>query len=392
MKKVLILAHNFPPAMDGGSQLLLRIAKILKRDKEEVVVFTSDCYSTDDYIDPKAPKLKSGWQKEKGFKIFRLKTYRWGRVPLGFLGKKISLFSLFKTGPVFLSLPFSWLRKWRPEVIIAGVFPTTIPFYAWLFKKIIGSKLILLPCFHAEDKDFYRFPLIPILKQADLIYALTKYEKSLYIKKFKIGSKKIVVFKPPISDKLLLGEKESPNFPKKPTLLFMGSQSAHKKIDLLVEAFSELASKPEYEDLRLIIAGKKTLFSPAIEKKIGELDGEVRKKIKTLGKYTEKEKKKLIDKASVLINPSNHESLGLVLLEAWARKKPVIAANLDSLKEVIEDKKSGFLFQKDDLEDLVKKIRQVIDNQKKAKRMGEKGYQNLVKKFALDSTFREMEI
>jgi len=61
MQKVLIFSHNFPPAIDGGSQILFKIAQSLKKKGNEIVVLTSDALSTDDYINPKRKRLKPGW-------------------------------------------------------------------------------------------------------------------------------------------------------------------------------------------------------------------------------------------------------------------------------------------------------------------------------------------
>jgi len=363
MKRILFFSHVFPPAVDGGSRILAKMAGLAEKQGREVLVLTSDAFSTDDYIDPKAKRLSPA--REKG--VIRLKTFRSG-------GRLIRRFT---PGPIFLSLPLLSLRKWRPDLIIAGVFPTSVPFYAWLIAKICRTKLALLPCFHPDDQEFYRPLLTNILKKADFIYALTNQEKAFYSKRFKISRKKIKVFKPPIDESLIIKKDRKARFPQEPVLLFLGNQSAHKRIEFLIDAFEKLAER--LPRLKLVIAGKRTLYSPKIDQRIGRLPERIKKKVRIINGYDRKAEKRLLDQAWVLVNPSIHESLGLVFLEAWARKKPVIGARIPALEEVIRDGKEGLLFEKDDRESLIEKITRLISNRRLAVKMGESGWQKMLK-------------
>ncbi len=375
MQKVLIFSHNFPPAIDGGSQILFKIAQSLKKKGNEIVVLTSDALSTDDYINPKRKRLKPGWGRVNNLKVFRIKTFKY----FPRIIKKI-----FLGGPIFSGFPISWVKKYQPKIIIGGVFPTLIPLYSWFLAKILKAKLVLLPCFHQDDQGFYNPWLIGSLKRADKVLALSRHEKRFYVKKLGIKSKKILIFRPPINNSFLLEGKAK--FSKPPTLVYVGSQAAHKRIEFLIDAFERLAK--DYKKLKLIIAGPRTLYSPIIDQRIKNLPVEIKKRVKVLGKFSEAKKKKLLDQAWVLVNPSVHESLGLVFLEAWARKKPVIAADIPILREIINDGENGFLFKKDDLNDLKNKIRKIVSNKRKTVRMGEEGCQNVVSNFTAGTNFK----
>lgn len=357
--KVLIFSHNFLPSVDGGSQVMAKISQILS-SSAEVTVFTSDAVSTDDYLDPKAKRLKSEGN------IVRLKTAR----KISRLTRRLTM------GPIFAKLPILPILMLKPKVIIAGVFPTIMPFYAYLASLLTGAKLILVPCFHTGDPEFYRPYLKFVLKRANKIAALSQHEKQFYIKKMGISQKKVFIFKPPVEKKLLLSGQVK--FIENPTILFLGSQSAHKKIELLIKAFEVINQK--YPKSRLIIAGQRTLYSPLIEKAIVN-------NTKIIFNPSEDEKINLIDQAWVLVNPSVHESLGLVFLEAWARKKPVIGADIPTLRELIENGKNGFLFEKDNFNDLIDKIEKIINNQSKAEEFGKHGFKKIVKEYADNHSF-----
>lgn len=396
--RVLVLSHIMPPGIDGGSKIILQIAKVWQKKSEKLKVITTDAYSTDDFISPNKRKLPAGEVTIEDLKVTRVKTNRSRHNFFGIL-KKITFipairqfFSLLQTGPI-LKFPLKQTRQFKPDLIIAGVYPTLMPVYACLLSKLTGAELALVPCFHPDDVNFYRWPLTRVLKQADFIYALTKFEKDFYINQMNINEDKIIIFTPWVSEGLKLSPEDKIELSEIPTLVFLGVQAAHKRIELLIDAFEQLkkSDDPILKKLNLIIAGKETLYTPKIKERLNNLPDEIRNQIELIGEFAQDQEKELLDQAWLTINPSKHESLGLVFLESWARKKPVIAAKLEPLKQIIEEGKTGYLFDKDDLDDLVNKIKQALKNKQKIINMGEEGYQKVVKQFSKDQVFKRFE-
>ncbi len=70
---------------------------------------------------------------------------------------------------------------------------------------------------------------------------------------------------------------------------------------------------------------------------------------------------------------SGRDMSPLTLQEAQLMEKPVIATNVGGIPELLENKKSGFLVEKDNSEDLIKKISYILENQKESKQMGKSG-------------------
>jgi len=379
--KILVFSHTFPPAIDGGSQILLKLSLALQQ-KAQVKILTSDAFLSDDFINPKRKRISQGWRQKFGFSVFYAKTFRCQRKVLRLIEalipfKKVKEFlSLFQTGPVFLRLPVKWVKAWHPKIILAGVFPTTIPLYAWLMAKLTKAKLVILPCFHINDKSFYRFPLINILKKADLVLTLTGYEKKFFIDKLALEPDRVAVYQPSVGQELLIGDNKA-KFNPAPNLIFLGNQAAHKRIELLIDAFSQIAKRNK--KISLTIAGKRTLYSPVVDQHIKSLPENIRRRVKVYHEFDRNLEKKLLDQTWLMILPSIHESFGLVFLEAWARKKPVMAVNTPVARQVVEDGVDGFLFKKDNLADLKKKILELVNNQDLARKMGESGYNKLRK-------------
>jgi len=74
----------------------------------------------------------------------------------------------------------------------------------------------------------------------------------------------------------------------------------------------------------------------------------------------------------ILIIPSLWEGLSIVALEAMASGVPIIASDAGGLKEIIEDDKTGLLFEPGNFKDLAKKILWAIENYDKMNSMAEK--------------------
>jgi len=75
------------------------------------------------------------------------------------------------------------------------------------------------------------------------------------------------------------------------------------------------------------------------------------------------------------ILPSIKEGFGLVVIESWLFKKPVIVSKRAGIAEIINEGENGFLFDPEDLDTLVDKMKDLLSNPEKVKRMGEKGFQ-----------------
>jgi glycosyltransferase involved in cell wall biosynthesis len=358
--KITFLTHCFPPAQDGASRLFKYLSNHLTSLNVKTQVITSNRFSSDGFI--KANSLKIS-QKEKNITRLDVITYLYR--PFKLLSKYSDLFKLLAFGPIFKSFPSFFISE-ETDWIVAGPFPTTTALYAYLASKLKRSKLALIPCYHFQDQNHNNEILRYILRKANLIFALSNREKEEY-KKLGIDQNKISILGGIVEEKYFLKSKQKKN---NNSVLYLGSKSGHKQIELLIEAMEKLWQKGG--NAKLITAGPETLYSPIIRKRIDQLPKNFKKNVIYKNEVREQEKWQLIDNCSVLVNPSKYESFGIIFLEAWARKKPVIAYKSPVSLEIIEDNSDGLLFKnRQELED---KIYSILTNSDLQKNLGEKGY------------------
>lgn len=373
---IVILSHIFFPATDGGSKILHILSKYLKSDNR-IMVVTSNCTCTDDFVNPQSKTTLKSTEN-----IIRLPVYKNFRRPL----KLINLFiksqtlEIFQKGPFFKILPtlktYLHLKQFRPDLIICGPFPTTIPLYAKILKKLLSCRLLIAPCFHYNDRLFQNNSLINSLHQSDYIWALTDFEKRFLSNTHKVNLHKIYSIGAGVESSLLINPTKI-NFPKAQNILYVGSFSAHKNITILLDAFSEISKKHQ---ITLTLAGQKTLYYPKIAQKINRLQPHIKKNIKIINSFPDNKLINLIDSASVLVLPSREESFGLVLLEAWARGKPVVVNNTPALKELVTKSKGGLIFNYNSSRHLSSILSKLLENYKLQQSLGLNGF-HYVKKY-----------
>jgi glycosyltransferase involved in cell wall biosynthesis len=369
--RILLLSHIFPPAIDGGSKVVYKLGQYFESQNFETLYLSSDCSSTDDFIKSKYTKSKKLTSNQ-----IKIPVYHHLRRSLKLLNLFLhqDLLNVLQKGPIFKLIPFIKstykILKFKPDLIVTGPLPTTIILYANFFKKITKAKLLINASFHPTDPDFLQKPLINSLKQADFVWTLTQSETNYFINNFNINPSKLILAGNGVDKNFLIPRLVKEGTRGRFNILFLGSLAAHKRVDLLIKSFSSLISS----QISLTIAGQKTLFYPQIEKLVKSLPKTTQKQIKFIFNFPQKDLAKLIDQCDVLVLPSIQESFGLVLIESWARSKPVITSDILALKELILKTKGGLVFKKDDQLDLQNQIIKLINNPKLCHQLGQNGF------------------
>jgi len=141
------------------------------------------------------------------------------------------------------------------------------------------------------------------------------------------------------------------------SLFFLGRLEERKGIDFLIKAIPIV--KRELSDIHLFIGGDGAL-RPYLENYIK--NNHLNNNVHLLGTVGDSELNEWYNNVTVVIVPSVFEGFGLTAIEAMACGTPVIATDVDALRDVIEDGANGLLVQYNDVETLSDKILYLLKN------------------------------
>ena len=154
----------------------------------------------------------------------------------------------------------------------------------------------------------------------------------------------------------------------KTNILFVGRLEKRKGLKYLLEAYSRL--KWDLPNIRLIVVGpgQPDRDSFRIIGARGLQD------VVFAGKVNYDDLARYYATADIFCSPATgSESFGIVLLEAMAASKPVVASEIEGYKGIVEHEEQGLLFPRKDSEALASALARLIENPELARRLGAKG-------------------
>lgn len=160
----------------------------------------------------------------------------------------------------------------------------------------------------------------------------------------------------------------------RPVALLTGNLSPHKGQATAIKAVSELAKRGNSIELWLAgVEREETGYTRKLEQLASELG--VRHQVRFLGFRDDVEH--LIRAANTLLLPSKHEGLPLSILEAQASRIPVVAAPVAGIPEIIQDGKTGWLVEPDDVEGYAQAIANLLSQPSKTRAVTQAAYENI---------------
>jgi glycosyltransferase involved in cell wall biosynthesis len=168
-------------------------------------------------------------------------------------------------------------------------------------------------------------------------------------------------------------------------IVSVGRLSAEKGFPLLVKAMGEL--RKQSCDARLTIIGDGPLRT-ALEAEIARQD--LRDKVKLTGALPEDETLAQIAAADAFVLSSLMEGLPVVLMEAMAACKPVIAPTVAGIPELVKDGRTGLTFDPGSAADLARAMKTLLSDAALASRLGKAGRARIEEEFAIERAVRPL--
>ncbi|TVR72983.1 MAG: glycosyltransferase family 1 protein [Sphaerobacteraceae bacterium] len=146
-------------------------------------------------------------------------------------------------------------------------------------------------------------------------------------------------------------------------ILFVGRLSEEKGIATMLRAWEQV-----HQDIPLVIAGRGP-SSDIVEEAAQRLEG-----VTWLGAQTIDNIYSLMGQAAAVLFPSEwYETFGRVAIEAYSRSTPVIASDLGAISELVEDGRTGLLFEPGNADSLANAARAIWNDLHSARQMGIRG-------------------
>ena len=163
---------------------------------------------------------------------------------------------------------------------------------------------------------------------------------------------------------------------------FLSSVTADKGAGHLVAAARQLWR--DGSGLHLVLAGKRFgHFDPVPAGLTAAESG----RLHLLGEITESEKHDLLAAADVVAMPSRTDSFGIVFLEAWLRRKPVVGSTAWGMSDLIADGVDGSLVPFGDVPALAATLANLLARPELRATMGERGERTVLAQHTWDQVY-----
>lgn len=162
-------------------------------------------------------------------------------------------------------------------------------------------------------------------------------------------------------------------------ILSMGFPSYIKGFDILIEAFIKISNKFPHWNLEIVGWFDKHDLEQLSKIISGCTQITISKPI-SLSEVPSK-----IDSCSLFVLASRSEGMGRVLVEAMARGRARVGANVGGIPSVIDDGVDGLLFESENVDDLADKLINLLSSEAKRERLAVNGLARFEREFTLEN-------
>ncbi len=151
-------------------------------------------------------------------------------------------------------------------------------------------------------------------------------------------------------------------------LLWIGNLTPPKRLDTILRAMVKVVRT--HSDCHLVVAGDGTLRS-SLERLAEELG--IKKHVHFHGAVPHPQVLQMLRIADLLVHCSEHEGLGIAIMEAMGAGLPVIASGVGGVSDLVCEGETGFMLSPDDVEGYADRIISLLKNAQLRKQFGVNG-------------------
>ncbi|PIR89747.1 hypothetical protein COX75_02285 [bacterium (Candidatus Gribaldobacteria) CG_4_10_14_0_2_um_filter_33_15] len=282
------------------------------------------------------------------------------------------------------------IKNEKPDLIV------TYLIYADLFGRIFGRLFGVKKIVTSIRSTYQQLKYLPFLILDCLTsFLITKYiavsqaVKDIYVKKLKIPEEKIEIIYNGVKiekfnielDKNLI--KEKLGIPKENFVIGnIGKLRPEKGQIYLILALTQILKEIPNTTLVLVGGGEK-------EKRIKELAKSFNLEKNVILLKERNDIPELLNCFDIFVNPSLYEGMSNSILEAMAAKIPIIASDIPSNRELIEDKKSGLLVPIKNSDKIAGAVIELLKNKNLRENFSQNAFLK-VQSFSIEKTIKKL--
>lgn len=258
---------------------------------------------------------------------------------------------------------WNYITRFNKDTDIIIDVQNGIPFFSTLYSR----KPVVSIAYHVHGKQFFvelPFPLSLVGFVAERYFFPLFYSKSKIMAISETTRKGLIAngFKRKNIEIVYCGiNGKKVNLTSKkfshPTILYLGRIKKYKRVDMLVKIMPEISKR--IPNANLLIAGWGTEAASLTDM---SMRSSSRRKIKIIGPVSEAEKKYLLTKSWVFVNPSIGEGWGIAIIEANLHGTPAVAFNVAGLSESIKNGETGILVETEN--EMIEAILKILKDEK----------------------------
>jgi glycosyltransferase involved in cell wall biosynthesis len=390
--KILHIVQGYAPAIGGTEWLVQNLSeKLVSQFHDEVTVYTTNVYNCDAFYEPWRRLLPPGETVINGVQVRRFPVINAFGPVLKFIQHAAFLTRLpyndwlrtVYSGPIVRGMTQA-ISEFKGDLVMAGSFPLLHMFYTTAAKERNGLPLVFFGGLHPEDPWSFDRPMIArAIEAADAYVAATTYERDYLISRGVDAQKLHVIglgvdidhFKAADGQQI----RKDYGLGGGPLIAYVGQQARHKGLDTLLQATTRIWET--IPDVRLLIAGARTNYSPTLRRMIRRMDDEHQRRITVIDNFHEAQKPQLFAACDVFVYPSVYESFGIAFVEAWAAAKPVVGCRAGAVPSVVCHEDDGLLAAPRDSQGLAEAILRLLQDADLRRDMGQRGQEKVQKNY-----------
>ncbi len=399
--KVLHVVHAYPPSIGGCQRLVEKLSReLVSRHGDRVTVYTTVARHTEHFVADDGDALPAGEETASGVTVRRFRVFnRWTR-PRMLLASLSYRWRLpfnehcrtLLNGPIVPGLARAVAAS-GADVVMASAFPLLHMYSALRGARRAGIPAALLGALHPGDEwNYDRAMIFRAIRRAGAYLALTDFERRHVIARGADPERVHVVGGGVDVDRFARANGDSVRrrleLGSAPAVAMVSKHVGRKRWDVLIWAM-EIVWR-EVPEAVLVLAGGRTPYTVEIEAMVAALEPDRRARVRLLCDLDEAEKASLLAASDVFVLPSAWDSFGLVFLEAWASRKPVVGVDSGAVASLVEDGEDGLLVPYEDAAALAAALTRLLGDPGLRWRLGERGFDKVRRRFTWEIVTGEL--